>query len=158
MTINSSDVNLHITIGMVVKAWRESRGYSVTQLAERCGRPITKGYVSGLERDKIRQPGDDHLVLLSHALEIPVLYLVARRLPDQMPEATEGGVETSVGSLQPSPRRGFGFGAPDLSERYTGDRVDQLKEVLAEIAEVSRRIEEIRRVVEELLKSEERRR
>jgi transcriptional regulator with XRE-family HTH domain len=83
MTFDSSDVNLSIPIGMVVRAWRERRGLTVTQLAERTGRPITKGYVSELERGKIRQPGDDHLVLLSRALEIPVLYLVSRRLPDR---------------------------------------------------------------------------
>ena len=81
---------------------------------------------------------------------------MARWLPDQVPEATEGALEVSVGSLQPSPRRGFGFRAPDLSESHTEGRADQLKEILTEIAEISRRLEEIRRVVEELLKSEER--
>jgi transcriptional regulator with XRE-family HTH domain len=92
MTVESSDVNLSIPIGEVVKAWRERRGLTVTQLAERTGRPITKGYISELERGKIRQPGDDHLVLLSRALQIPVLYLVTRRLPDR-----ESGTSTATG-------------------------------------------------------------
>jgi transcriptional regulator with XRE-family HTH domain len=150
------DVDLSIPIGTVVRAWREARELSVTELALRSGRPVTKGYVSELENGKIHNPGSTHLNRIASTLGIPVLYLVARWLPDQVPEATEGAVEDIGGSLQPSPRRGFGFMAPDLSESRTEDRVEQLKEILTEFAEITRRIEEIRRVVEEIVRSEER--
>jgi transcriptional regulator with XRE-family HTH domain len=111
MTTESSDVNLKVSIGMVVKAWRERSGLTVTQLAERTGRPITKGYISELERGKIRQPGDDHLVLLSRALEIPVLYLVSRRLPDR-----GSGTVTTAGTPTFSRRRGVVLASPLRAE------------------------------------------
>jgi transcriptional regulator with XRE-family HTH domain len=68
------------------------------------------------------------------------------------------GVEEVASVVRTSVERqsGFGFGAPDISERYSESRIDILKEILREIAEMNRRTEEIRRVVEELLKSEER--
>jgi transcriptional regulator with XRE-family HTH domain len=156
MKRNITDVDLSIPIGTVVRAWREAKKLSVTEFAQHAGRPITKSYLSELENGKIQNPGAIHLERIANALRIPVLYLVARWLPDQVAEASEGAIEVSVGILQPSPRRGFGFRAPDLSENHTTDRVVQLKEVLAEIAEITHRIEEIKRVVEEMLRSEER--
>jgi transcriptional regulator with XRE-family HTH domain len=142
MTVNNLDVNLHITIGMVVKAWREWRGYSVTQLAERCGRPITKGYISGLERDKIRQPGDDHLILLSRALEIPVLYLVTRRLPVEELEISFGAPVISDGADKDA----------NIAERDAKALTLLLSGALQEINEISQRIEALRQVIEDLLR------
>jgi transcriptional regulator with XRE-family HTH domain len=142
MTVNNSDVNLHITIGMVVKAWREWRGYTVTQLAERCGRPITKGYISGLERDKIRQPGDDHLVLLSRALEIPVLYLVTRRLPEEELEISFGAPVISDGADKDA----------NIAEQDSKALIPMLSGALEEINEISQRIEALRQVIEDLLR------
>jgi len=155
MKRNSADVDLNISIGAAVRAWRETRELTVTECALRAGRPITKSYLSELENGKIQNPGATHLERIASTLGIPVLYLVARWLPDQVAEATEGALEVNVGSLQPSPRRGFGFRAPDLSEIHSQGRIDQLKEVLTEIAEITHRIEEIRRVVEDMLRSEE---
>jgi transcriptional regulator with XRE-family HTH domain len=141
MTVNSSDVNLHITIGMVVKSWREWRGYSVTQLAELCGRPITKGYISGLERDKIRQPGDDHLILLSRALEIPVLYLVTRRLPEEESEISFGAPTISDWTDKDS----------DIDKNDSKAITIMLSGALEEINEISQRVEALRQVIEDLL-------
>jgi transcriptional regulator with XRE-family HTH domain len=156
MKNNIANVDLNIPIGAVVRAWREAKELSVTEFAERAGRPVTKSYLSELENGKIQNPGAVHLERIASTLGIPVLYLVARWLPDQVAEVSEGEVEGNVDMLQPSPRRGFGFRAPDLSETHTEGRVEQLKEILTEIAEITRRIEEIRRVVEEIIRSEER--
>jgi transcriptional regulator with XRE-family HTH domain len=155
MKSNFAKVDLNIPIGTVVRAWREAKALSVTEFAERAGSPVTKSYLSELENGRIHNPGAIHLERIASTLGIPVLYLVARWLPDQVAEVTEGSGEVNVDTLQPSPRRGFGFRAPNLSERYTVDRVDQLKEILTEIAEIAHRIEEIRRVVEDMLISEE---
>ena len=156
MKRKSVDVDLNIPIGAAVRAWREARELTVTECALRAGRPVTKSYLSELENGKIQNPGAIHLERIANTLGIPVLYLVARWLPDQVAEVAEDAGEVSVDILQPNPRRGFGFRAPDLSERPTAERVEQLKDVLTEIAEITRRIEEIRRVVEELLRHEER--
>jgi transcriptional regulator with XRE-family HTH domain len=156
MKSNIADVDLNIPIGTVVRAWREANELSVTECAQRAGRPVTKSYLSELENGKIHNPGSIHLERIASTLRIPVLYLVARWLPDQVTEAPEATVGDNVDKLQLSSRRGFGFRAPDLSESHSEGRVDQLKELLVEIAEITRRIEEIRRVVEEMLRSEER--
>jgi transcriptional regulator with XRE-family HTH domain len=158
MKSNFAKVDLNIPIGTVVRAWREAKALSVTEFAERAGRPVTKSYLSELENGKINNPGAIHLERIASTLGIPVLYLVARWLPDQVAEVFEGEVEGNIGRTLPSTRRGFGFRAPDLSESHSEGRADQLKEVLAEIAEITRRIEEIRRVVEEMVRSEERER
>jgi transcriptional regulator with XRE-family HTH domain len=155
MKRNNTHVDLNIPIGAVVRAWREAKELTVTEFAERAGSPITKSYLSELENGRIHNPGAMHLERIASTLGIPVLYLVARWLPDQVTADVEGAVEGDVETLQPSPRRGFGLRAPDLSERHSEGRVVQLKEILTEIGEISRRIEEIRRVVEGLLRSEE---
>jgi transcriptional regulator with XRE-family HTH domain len=150
------DVDLNIPIGAAVRAWREARKLSVTELAQHAGRPVTKSYLSELENGKIQNPGALHVNRIASTLGIPVLYLVARWLPDQVAEVSEGAVAGNIDKTLPRARRGFGFRAPDLSELHTVDRVEQLKEVLAEIAEITHRIEDIRRVVEEIVRSEER--
>jgi transcriptional regulator with XRE-family HTH domain len=156
MKRKNADVDLNIPIGAAVRAWREARELTVTECAQRAGRPVTKSYLSELENGKIQNPGATHLERIANTLQIPVLYLVARWLPDQVAETAEDAGEISVDRLQLSSQRGFGFRAPDLSERHIPDRVDQLKELLTEIAEVTHRIEEIRLVVEDMLRSEER--
>jgi transcriptional regulator with XRE-family HTH domain len=150
------NADLSIPVGTVVRAWREARKLSVTELAQRAGRPVTKGYVSELENGKIHNPGSTHLNRIASTLGIPVLYLVARWLPEQVAEVPKDTVEVKVDKPLSTPRRGFGFRTPNLSESHTEDRVDRLKEILSEIAEITHRIEEIKRAVEELLRSEKR--
>ena len=81
-TETRTDLDLRVPIGAVVRAWREWHGCSVTELARVGGPPLTKGYISELERDKIHHPKDRQLALLANALRIPVLYLITRHLPD----------------------------------------------------------------------------
>jgi transcriptional regulator with XRE-family HTH domain len=76
------------------------------------------------------------------------------RISEALAKALAGVLEVSVDRLLPTAQRGFSFGAP--AESPSEGRIDLLKEILREIAEINRRTEEIRRVVEELLKSEER--
>jgi transcriptional regulator with XRE-family HTH domain len=147
MNNDIDDVDLSIPIGTVVRAWREARGLTVTQLAERAGRPVTKGYLSELEHNKTLHPGNAHLTKLAGALEIPVRYLINRNFPDEAAKVEQSHLAT---------QSDFTFGAPNLSERRSESRIAVLKDILREIAEMNRRSEELRRVVEELLRTEKR--
>jgi transcriptional regulator with XRE-family HTH domain len=78
------------------------------------------------------------------------------RVSSALAKALAGVLAVSVDRLLIETRSGVSFGAPYLSDSQSEGRVDLLKEILKEIAEINRRTEEIRRVVEELLRSEER--
>ncbi len=112
MMTEDKNVIFHASIGEVVRAWREARELSVTELAERSGSPITKGYISQLEHNKVRQPSDDHLVRIAAALRIPVLFLVTRRLPDEL--SSEEQAELSLVRNSATAKRGAlsGFASP----------------------------------------------
>lgn len=94
------DSFLEITIGHVIRAWRQHRDLTITELAARAGPPITKGYVSQLERNKIRLPGDVKLAQLSRALDVSIRDLVNRRLPG------ESAIETTTVGEPSSRSRG----------------------------------------------------
>lgn len=79
-------------IGAVVRAWREERGISVTELAKRGG--ITKGYISELEHDKIHMPNEERLQVIANALGIPFLAIQNRQLPSE--SSTEGSSPSSL--------------------------------------------------------------
>jgi transcriptional regulator with XRE-family HTH domain len=147
----SQNISL-LPLGQVVKAWRIARELSGTELAARAGLP--KAYISQVEHNRIHHPGDENLARIASALEIPVEYLIVRRLPEK---------DTPTGTQRQSSKRerqivesGFGFNAPDISKHNTVGRIHVLRELLKEIAEMNRRTEEIRQIVEEILKSEER--
>jgi transcriptional regulator with XRE-family HTH domain len=146
MSNDIEDVDLNIPIGTVVRAWRVARELTVTELAEKAGRPVTKGYLSELEHNKTLHPGNVHLKKLADALEIPVRHLINRYFPDEAAQARQS---------QPITQSGFSFGAPVISERSSANRIAILKEILREIAEMNRRSEELRQVAEKLLKNEE---
>src|SRR3990167_2206383 len=90
------DMNLDTPMGDVVKAWREKRGWTVTQLAERVaeckGVPLSvaKAYLSKLEHNKICNSGPEYRKCLAKVLGVSDLDLVTRRMPgsvDQSPAA-----------------------------------------------------------------------
>src|SRR2546425_804215 len=83
MADQRKDLIFQTPLGDVVKAWREARRLTVTELAARAGEPISKGYISEVENNKIRKPNDEYLIRIAEALKIPVEYLVIRRLPDE---------------------------------------------------------------------------
>jgi transcriptional regulator with XRE-family HTH domain len=143
----SQKINLP-PIGQVVKAWRIASRLSGTELAARAGLP--KAYISQVEHGKVHQPGDENLTRIASALEIPVEDIVLRHLPE-----AEGKSGKLTKRKRQITQRVFSFNAPDTSEHHSEGRIDVLKDLLREIAEMNRRIEEIRRVVEELLRSEE---
>ena len=78
IVVKSNQIFEH-TIGATVKMWRKKRGLTVTNLAKKTG--FTKGYLSQLENDRIRNPNDEHMIEIAKALSIPVLHLVNRVLP-----------------------------------------------------------------------------
>jgi transcriptional regulator with XRE-family HTH domain len=95
------------SVGQVVKAWRVVRGLSGTELSARAGLP--KAYISQVEHGRVHQPGDENLKLIAGGLQIPVEYLVTRRLPDK--ETQTAGKPTQ---LAPTP------GTPILRQRLRG--------------------------------------
>lgn len=75
-------VDLNVRVGDVIRAWREYRGWTLTELAERTGLPITKGYLSELENGKILQPRSmTRLSKLAAALGITESDIHLRTLP-----------------------------------------------------------------------------
>jgi len=74
-----TDAQLRRPIGEVVRRWREHRGLSVTQLAERAG--LSKGYISEVEHGRIARPRDAQLAKLAAALELSIWDLTTRRYP-----------------------------------------------------------------------------
>jgi transcriptional regulator with XRE-family HTH domain len=78
------------------------------------------------------------------------------KISEALAEALANALEVSVDRLLPTAQSGLSFGAPKIPERHSEGRIDLLKEILREIAEINRRTDEIRRVAEELLRGEER--
>lgn len=68
-------------MGQVVRAWREARGLSVSQLAAQAGKPVTKDYVSKLEHGRIQDAGSKHRKRIAGVLNVPEVYLVVRKMP-----------------------------------------------------------------------------
>ncbi|SRR6266568_8846259 len=117
------------SIGEVVKAWREMRGYTLTELAQRTNSTITKGYLSQLENNRIDQPNDDHLLRIAKALDIPVEYLLTRRMPHEVSHK-EG--------------RGFTFGSPLTSPRRGNlNEEEELRQILAQLDELRSRVKKL---------------
>ena len=116
---------LNISVGEVIKVWREFRDLSVTELAENTG--LTKGYISQLEHNKIKRPNDHHLAKLAGALEIEVWDIIARRMPtgaDATKDTAKSGVQDPKGNL-PDNSPPFGSGAFYYPQN---DQLDQSEE------------------------------
>lgn len=74
---------IYVPLGQVVRAWRLHRNLSYGKLVEKGGTPLSKGYLSQLECNKIRQPGSKHMEALTKGLEIDPTILLARIFPGQ---------------------------------------------------------------------------
>jgi transcriptional regulator with XRE-family HTH domain len=99
----SEDINLGISIGEVVRAWREIQALTLGELVEKAGPLITKQYLSQLETKKIRSPGDEYLVCIAQALKIPVSYLVNRIMPEDVANGkAQTAGESSKDRIPPS--------------------------------------------------------
>lgn len=79
-----SSSRLEPSIGEVVRSWREVRGLTPSQLAQRAN--VAQPYISQLEHGKIKRPGDDILERLAAGLDVPLIDLLLRKLPG--PHAT----------------------------------------------------------------------
>ncbi len=136
MNDQGKDLIFHTSLGEVVKAWRTTRKLTVTELAARAGKPITKGYISEVEHNKIRQPNDEYLVRIAAALDIPVLYLVTRRLPNELSSEEQKEIEAEEG--------GFAFGSPLPSpQRRHLEEEEELRQILAQLDELRRRVKKL---------------
>jgi transcriptional regulator with XRE-family HTH domain len=137
-------------LGAMVRAWRDYRGVSLTELATRAGfGPSGRGYLSKVEHGQLT-PGQDKLTSIATALEVSVDDLLLQRLPPgatPLPSGT-GDVLTSSSTNVSAPRRrglrlGSGFVAAPRG------REDLLRDIL-------RRTADIEALVAELLRSEQR--
>ena len=142
MITQENNAIFHASIGDTVRAWREARDLNVTELARRCGSPITKGYLSQLEHNKVRQPSEDHLMRIAAALKIPVLFLVTRRLPSELSHDEQA----KLAALQnfDEEEAGFVFDAPIPSSRQ-GDlnEEEELRQILAQLEELRSRVKKL---------------
>jgi transcriptional regulator with XRE-family HTH domain len=143
MSAQNKDSIFHASIGEVVMAWRKLRNLTVTELAQRSGSPISKGYISQLEHNKVRQPSEDHLVRIATALHIPVLYLVTRRLPDELSSEEQKEIAEERGS--PDERAGgFTFGSPLPSPRRRQlNEEEELQLILAQLEDLRSRVKKL---------------
>ena len=131
---------LEIPLGDVVKAWREYRGWSVTEFATRTG--IPKAYISELEHRKIATPGKKRMAQLAAGLEIDYWSLVQRQLPS--PDTQHGQSE------QPSRRvGGFSFSSPIAVGPVTHEDASENEEQL--LRQLVAQVDEVRRTLDTLL-------
>jgi DNA-binding Xre family transcriptional regulator len=71
-----------ISVGEIVKKWRQNKRLSVTKLASQAH--ITKGYVSALETGKIKNPSIQRLEQLATPLGINAFDIYIRKLPEDI--------------------------------------------------------------------------
>jgi len=143
MSAQNKDSIFHASIGEVVMAWRKLRNLTVTELAQRSGSTITKGYISQLEHDKVHRPNDDHLVRIAAALKIPVLYLVTRRLPDELSPDEQKEIAEERGSPEKG-AGGFTFGSPLPSPRRRQlNEEEELQLILAQLEDLQSRVKKL---------------
>ncbi len=137
MTDQRKDLIFHpdTLLGDVIKAWREVRGLTLTELAARCGDPISKGYISEVENNKIRQPNDEYLIRIAKALDIPVEYLVLRCLPDKQLKVLDTEDRASA----------FVFSTPIPSSQQEDDLKNELQQILDQLAELGKRVSKLMR-------------
>lgn len=140
---------LEIPLGEVVKSWREHRGLSVTEFAERAG--ISKAYVSELEHRKIETPGKKRMSQLATGLAIDYWDLVQRRMPPTSPEDT--GPVPSEAEIARHPG-GFVFAAPIKPAGQGGPVNEKDDERL--LRRLSDQVDEARRILDILLARKER--
>jgi transcriptional regulator with XRE-family HTH domain len=136
---------LDVPIGEVVKAWREYRGLSVTEFAERAG--IPKAYVSELEHLRIDRPGTKRMGELAAGLGINYWDLVQRRLP---PETGDDG-QVPAEMETPDVRRtgGFAFAAPLKPTACARETIAGDEERL--LRQLSDQVDQMRRTLDALL-------
>ncbi len=174
MTDQRKDLIFQTPLGDVIKAWREVREITVTELAARAGEPISKGYISEVENNKIRTPNDNYLIRIATALDIPVEYLVMRRLPDETDKQRESEGKQPTRTLpqpkvQPSAtdedkrESAFTFTSPLHSRRQKDDQDEKLRQTSTqiekqvdneeeELQEILAQIEELRNRVKKLIR------
>jgi len=83
------------TIGDVVREFRRDRQISLTDFSRRTG--LSKGYISGLEHNKIDNPKSDKLKRLAAALRISERDIVSRRMPHEVKDGNVASKEDVAG-------------------------------------------------------------
>lgn len=78
----------NLPIGPQLRALRQSRGMSLSELARRSG--VSKGYLSQIENETSRSPSLKIMQRLSRALELPVTALVSLTEQPEGPELRDG--------------------------------------------------------------------
>ncbi len=71
-------------LGDVLLAWRNYRGLTQEELGEKSG--LAKAYISQIETNKVKRPGDKKLEQLADALNIKTINLILRHMPPATPQ------------------------------------------------------------------------
>ncbi len=134
-----AEETLDLPVGELIRAWREFRGWTLTQLAARAD--LKKGHVSEIETGKIARPNRATLKRLAQALMIDEWSLHTRQRP---PHETAGasGEDDPPGRCQAV--GGFNFAAPVPF----GD-APQKRDV--QLERLSRLVDEMRAAIDDLL-------
>src|SRR5205814_1976392 len=120
--------NSDISIGEVVRAWREYRGLTPSELLARTSGAISKAYLFQLENDIIHRPSDKKLKAIAQALDVPPTYLITRQFPEMKEDKTKqaGARRRQSGALS-SPPMGAGRGVHVPIEPATiGQTIDMM--------------------------------
>jgi transcriptional regulator with XRE-family HTH domain len=137
------------TIGNVIRQWREQHfKLNVTAFAKRAG--MSKGYISAVENNVIKNPTDENLEKLAAAIGISVRELLARKLPSdpenqERPQPTGSVASHTKESGSPQWQGAdFSFASPLSSSRQLSEE-EQLRRILAHV-------DELRGMIERLIK------
>jgi transcriptional regulator with XRE-family HTH domain len=109
------------TIGTVIRAWRNYRGFNATELAAKAG--VRKGYLSEVENDKKSNPWLSKLKKLADALRIPLSYIDDRRMPSF---AVAESLGSGVGFDETLSRSGTGQQQTDTASQQLDKNIELL--------------------------------
>jgi transcriptional regulator with XRE-family HTH domain len=132
------------TIGETLRAWRTFRGLSSTELAGKAG--VRIAYLSEIEHNRTANPRPKYLEKLAAALAVPVLDILARKMPHDR-EIHDVQQLTSVTTTQHKEADGarlqgvdFSFASPLKSAARLSEK-EQLRRILGHVDELRTMIE-----------------
>lgn len=125
------------TIGEVIRQWRKHAGINLTTFAKQAG--MSKGYISALENNIIKNPTPENLEKLAAAIGITVRELLARKQPDDLPNTDI--LERTAPTSPDSEEDDFTFASPLKTPHRRSDETAQLRQLLAQVDELRTTIE-----------------
>jgi transcriptional regulator with XRE-family HTH domain len=121
------------TIGDVVRRWRQERfKLNLTDFAKHAG--LSKGYLSAVERNRIKNPTDEKREMLAAAIGITDRELLARTMPEDLSDTNV--LDETVPTSPEVEDDDFTFGSPLKTPQRDPDKTAQLRRLLAQVDEL----------------------